>query len=245
MNKPDKRKVFNGAEWRQKKTAARTIEALRRRDREYSQEHLYDTIEQHLEYLRQCAKEIGHTPQVNEVLGGQMIAQRCGGWTTAIAAAGLPAPKRKIPDSQTRLYRMEYAYQDRNFREISQQEQQQKKAAGEAKIAEGKAKAKAERLARHERDMRWGEEHQDLSYDDLASYLYKCAEEMGRAPYSYEVVGGGYICKYFGTWALALHYAGLDIPTGIQPPTPAQKQELLAKINRCQPGVAPETYTTE
>ena len=245
MSKQGNPKLFNGAQWRQKKTAARTVEALRQRDREYSQAHLYDTIEQHLEYIRQCAKEIGHTPQVNEVLGGQMIAQRCGGWNIAIESAGLPAPTRKVPDNQTRLYRMEYAYQDKNFKEISKQEQQRKNAAGDAKAAEEKAKEKAERLARHERDMRWGEEHQDLDYDGLASYLYKCATEMGRSPYSNEVVGGGYICMLFGTWALALNYANLPMPSGTKAPTPAERKKLQAKINSCQPGITPETYTTE
>lgn len=238
MSKQGKPKIFNGSEWRQKKTISRTVEALRQRDREYSQEHLYDTIEQHLEYIRQCAKEVGHTPQVNEVLGGQMIAQRCGGWNVAIEAAGLPAPTRKVPDNQTRLYRMEYAYQDQHFKEITQKEQQQKKAAGEAK-------GKAERLARHERDMRWGEEHQDLDYDGLASYLHQYATDMGRSPYAYEVIGGGYISKYFGTWALALHYAELPIPTGVKAPTAVQKHALQAKINACQPEKLPETYTTE
>ena len=233
MSKQGNPKLFNGAQWRQKKTHTRTLEALRQRDQEFSQAHLYDTVEQHLEYLRRCARELKHTPQMNEVLGGQMIAQRCGGWNRAVAAAGLPIPTRRLADTQTRLYREEYAYQDENFKAISLQEQQKKRAGGEAKAAQEKAKGKAERAAHQERDALWGEAHKDLTYDGLADYLRRCAGELGRAPYSYEVEGGGYIRKYFGTWALALHHAGLEIPTGIQPPTPEQKQALQAKINRC------------
>lgn len=72
-------------------------EALAERDRAWAAEHENDTDDQLLDYLRQCAAELGHTPARREVPGGAYIGARFGNWAVALSMAGLPMPKKKRP----------------------------------------------------------------------------------------------------------------------------------------------------
>lgn len=76
--------------------------ALAERDCEWAAEHEADTDEALLDYLRQCAAELGHTPMRREVLGSTYIAERFGNWSVALTVAGLYLPKKKRP-KQTAL----------------------------------------------------------------------------------------------------------------------------------------------
>ena len=71
--------------------------ALAERDREWAAEHETDTDEELLDYLRQCAAELGHTPVRREVLGSTYITERFGSWSVALTVAGLYLPKKKRP----------------------------------------------------------------------------------------------------------------------------------------------------
>ena len=77
-------------------------EALAERDRAWAAEHEADTDAELLDYLRQCAAELGHTPMRREVLGSTYIAERFGNWSVALTVAGLYMPKKKRP-KQTAL----------------------------------------------------------------------------------------------------------------------------------------------
>lgn len=46
----------------------------------------------------------------------------------------------------------------------------------------------------------------------LASYLCRCAEELGHTPWEREIVGGKYLRERFGSWENALAYACLPMP---------------------------------
>ena len=99
------------------------------------------------------------------------------------------------------------------------------------------AVAQAEKQARLERDVRWGEAHGDMMSDDeILEYLRSCAEALGHSPYSYEVEGGRYIAGRFVCWSIALTEAKLPLPRR------EQKLEFLARKNGCQPGSSPVTY---
>lgn len=76
--------------------------ALAERDREWAAEHETDTDEELLDYLPQCAAELGHTPVRREVLGSTYITERFGNWSVALTVAGLYLPKKKRP-KQTAL----------------------------------------------------------------------------------------------------------------------------------------------
>ena len=77
-------------------------EALAERDRAWAAEHEADTDAELLDYLRQCAADLGHTPMRREVLGSTYIAERFGNWSVALTVAGLYLPKKKRP-KQTAL----------------------------------------------------------------------------------------------------------------------------------------------
>lgn len=70
----------------------RTEAVLDARNKAFPQEHANDTDSQLIQYLCACAKEIGHSPDVCEVIGGLYIARRFGGWQKALGRADLPKP---------------------------------------------------------------------------------------------------------------------------------------------------------
>ena len=65
----------------------------------WAQEHMNDTVEDLLNYVRTCAEEIGHTPYRKEVLGGKYIAKCFGGWYETLVQAKLPIPSDMKPPS--------------------------------------------------------------------------------------------------------------------------------------------------
>ena len=67
--------------------------AREERDKAWGQEHRRDTDEQLSEYLRQCARELGHSPFMKEVVGGVYIAKRFVCWPLALTVANLPLPQ--------------------------------------------------------------------------------------------------------------------------------------------------------
>lgn len=67
------------------------------RDMAWGQEHENDTQEQLSEYLRQCARELGHSPVMKEVVGGVYIAKRFVCWPLALTIAQLPLPQGMKP----------------------------------------------------------------------------------------------------------------------------------------------------
>ena len=168
-----------------------------------------------------------------------MIGERFGGWSRAVDVAGLPYPTHKVSDKGRRIYRKTMKEQSRVFDE----RQAQKREAIRAVNQEKAAVAQAEKQARLERDVRWGESHGDMMSDDeILEYLRTCAEALGHSPYSNEVEGGRYIAGRFVCWSIALTEAKL--PKGCHKPRREQKLEFLARKNGCQPGRDPEAYIT-
>ena len=105
----------------------RVEDGLKIREARFRLEHAGDSDLQLITYVRQCAEEMGHTPNGCEVVGGSYIAERLGGWGKVVQLCGLqkpgPAPKweRRLP------VRQEYAYQLDQFKK----EKQAKKLARE------------------------------------------------------------------------------------------------------------------
>ncbi len=82
------------------RTAMMECEELAERDREWAAEHEADTDDELLDYLRQCAAELGHTPARREVLGSTYIGERFGNWAVALTVAGLRLPRNKRPKEE-------------------------------------------------------------------------------------------------------------------------------------------------
>ena len=87
----------------QKDTEGRIKEMERQsRDMAWGAEHAQDTDTQLVDYVRRCAKELGHSPNAQEVLGAAYIAQRFGSWAVVLTVSGLPLPKGvKAPNPKT------------------------------------------------------------------------------------------------------------------------------------------------
>ena len=178
LSNKDKPHRFDPQRWKQQQLETMTNAAMRRKDAEFVAAHRDDTDEQLIAYLQQCAQELGHTPYPREVFGGAMIGERFGGWSRAVDVAGLPYPTHKVNDKGRRIYRKTMKEQSRVFDE----RQAQKREAIRAVNQEKAAVAQAEKQARLERDVRWGESHGDMMSDDeILEYLRTCAEALGHS----------------------------------------------------------------
>lgn len=201
-------------DWYEKKLDQRVRASLLKKEDRFAQEHKDDTDDQLLEYLHGFAKELGHTPNTCEIIGGRFIEKRFGDWNRAVMLAGLTWP-RKAPTMQSRLiYRQEQQRQKLLFT-------QERAGSKEEREAARRQKAEEDRLQRQlklEQDMVWGESHEEDTDDQLLEYLRCCAQELGHTPVVREVEGGGYIAKRFINWPLALQLAQLPLPNGIQMP---------------------------
>ena len=86
--------AYPGRENIYKATIRRMVsEALAERERAFRERHEADPDEVLLDYLKQCAGELGHTPWPEEIDGGVYIRARFDSWENAIRAAGLTAPR--------------------------------------------------------------------------------------------------------------------------------------------------------
>ena len=55
-------------------------EALSERQKLFPQEHREDSEEVLLNYVRDFTRELGHTPNSNEIIGGEYLKERFGSW---------------------------------------------------------------------------------------------------------------------------------------------------------------------
>lgn len=238
MSKKEKVPYFDHNRWREQKLKAMVNVAMKEKNAAFVEEHRNDTDEQLLDYLRACARKLGHTPHPGEIYGSYLLTQRFSGWANAVSAAGLTNPVHQLSREQCRIYTDELRTQERMFKENREKDKAARKAANQEKAE----LAHAEKQARLERDTRWGEANGHMTDEELLTYLCECAETLGHVPYSNEVVGGKYISQRFGGWGMAIYRAGLPELKGVKGPTAAEKAAIRAEINGCQPGRDPEAY---
>lgn len=106
----------------------RTIAALQESHKAFAQENRGIDREQLLEYVRQCAEDIGHSPCSGEVIGGPYIAKRLGvGWGGVLQEAHLPpVPDPPLPRKKWRVYKLEYRRQTKLYRQEKAQRKKKK-----------------------------------------------------------------------------------------------------------------------
>ena len=75
--------------------------ALARKHIQFALDHQNDSLEQLTAYLRRCADEIGYLPRKCEIIGGEYLDMRFGGWETALDQC-CPDGK-KAPDAPLRF----------------------------------------------------------------------------------------------------------------------------------------------
>ena len=67
-------------------------QALEAQEQEFLLQRSTDSDEQLLDYLRDRAAALKHTPWPREIVGGRLLQQRFGSWQNAVLRAKLPAP---------------------------------------------------------------------------------------------------------------------------------------------------------
>lgn len=85
-----------------KQAQARNQERTRR-DMAWGEAHSGDTNGQLLAYIRACADDLGRSPLVKEVLGGEYIRSRFVSWPIVLQEAGLPLPEGMKPPTKKML----------------------------------------------------------------------------------------------------------------------------------------------
>lgn len=236
---PQDRPMKGGLEYREIKKlewcVERTRRALARQEAEFAQKHAASSNAQLLQYIKQCADELGYTPNSLDIVGGQYIARVFGGWNRALALAGLPKLSRYKSPEETLLFAAELKRQQEIY-----EENMRRLVAGELKdwsvvtsdsVAKNnqrqdKLRQEAEELAQRAlpfKERLFAMENATASNGLLLGYLAACAEELGRLPYQNEVIGGEYIGERFGGWKNACWALEGRLEAGLAP----EEQERL------------------
>ena len=225
MSKSEKKNYFDAQAYVNRQLAIRTDKALEEKNKQFAIEHAADSRAQLIAYVLQCKEELGHTPFMTEIIGGAYIGYRFDGWVKMLQAASLPLHTKEPAHTARKIYRDELKNQAKLLKE--------EKATAKTENAAAKAvraeKAGEEKAARKERDGTWGEEHREDTDEQLLAYVKSVAVGLGRTPRKSEVIGGEYICRRIGSWALVCTLAELPLPRELKPP---KKKELLQYFSR-------------
>lgn len=211
---------FNNQEWFAKKVEQLTILELKNKNAKYTQEHSGDSPEMLLAYLVDCTKELGHSPDQCEVLGGDYIAYRFGNWETAMNQAMLPMTKSISDQTKTKLYKDEYKIQSKLFMHEIQRRRRERREEQEKR----RENAMIQKQARLQIENAWEEEHKFDTDEQLLAYVCYCAKELGETPSRKKVLGYKYISERFGGWYATLNLAGLPIPEGMKKPSKKKRK---------------------
>ena len=92
-------------------------QALEIQEQEFQDAHMEDTDEQLLEYVRQCAISLGHTPWPREIVGGAFIEQRFGSWKRVLLNTNIPQPSTADHLSNFARFRQEREKQESIYRQ--------------------------------------------------------------------------------------------------------------------------------
>lgn len=220
MSKYEKKNYFDAQAYVNQQLDIRTDKALRERNKQFAEDHSKDTRAQLIAYVLQCKEELGHTPYMTEIIGGEYIGYQFGGWVKTLEAAGLPTLTKKPAHAARKIYQDERKNQVKHLKAERKMRKDAKQERAE--------RAREEKSVRRERDFVWGEEHQEDTDEQLLSYLKAVAADLGHTPRKSEVFGGEYICKRIGSWALICTLADLPLPKELKPP---KKNELLQYLN--------------
>ena len=167
MSKKEKKQYFDAREYVNQQLAIRTDEALYERNKKFALDHAKDTNEQLIVYVQQCAKDLGHTPHMTEIIGGPFIKFRFDGWAKVLLEAGLPTAVRNPAHAGRKIYIEELKNQAKLWREEKAAAKAENAAAKEIKAAQNNE----EKAARKERDLAWGEEHLSDTDEQLLNHV--------------------------------------------------------------------------
>lgn len=218
------KKAFDPQLWVSQQLEMRTNAALKKKNAQFALEHQDDSKYQLLEYVVACANELGHTPHMDEVIGGSFIAHRFKGWVNVVMESGLPKCGGCPAPNGRKIYRDELIVQSKLWKQEKAEAKAQRAAQNEIEAAI----AQKEKAERKDRDAAWATEHAQDTDEQILAYVRECAAELGHTPRMKDVVGGEFIRKWIGSWALVCTLAELPLPPELKPP---KKKEVLQYLN--------------
>lgn len=224
MSKNEKKNYFDAQEYVNRQLAIRTDRALQEKNKQFAIDHAKDSRAQLIAYVLRCKEELGHTPAMNEIIGGAYIGYRFDGWVKMLQAADLPLHTKEPAHTARKIYRDELKNQAKLLKEEKAAAKIENATAKEARAEQ----AREAQAARKERDRAWGEEHLGDTDEQLLSHVKAVAAQLGQTPRKSEVIGGEYICKRIGSWALICTLAELPLPKELKPP---KRKELLQYLS--------------
>lgn len=121
-------------------------QSLQAQDQQFAQEHVNDTEDQLLAYVKDCAEKLGHSPWPREIVGGEMILSRFESWDQVLRMANLHQPTTANKTSVFARYIDEVEQQKMVYRQKKavkkQKAQQRLKEQEEKKLKREKEKKK-------------------------------------------------------------------------------------------------------
>lgn len=166
-------------------------DAMQRRQHRFMKKYGNATDDELLCYVRQCARELGFTPNAGDILGALFIKSRIGSWRQVLSRAGLEVTPKSERAKVPGLFE----------REVQRQMEYHKKAV--------------QQMEEDERN--FGSLHEADTDEQLLEYLRGWAVRLKHSPNACEVVGGEYISRRFGSWNNVLKLAGLPKPPNNPP----------------------------
>ena len=234
LSNKEKVAYFDAQAYVNQQLELRTNAALKEKNVQFAQDHAHTSKRELLDYVIACAKDLGHSPHNDEVIGGSFIAERFGNWLKVLEKAGLPYCGRAPAPNKRKIYREELKNQAKLRRQEKEKLKAQRSGFQKPPVQEQqpqedrKTTAEEEKKLRKARDMAWGAEHENDTDEQLIDYLKQCAKELGYTPRKKDVVGSEYICKRIGSWALVCTLAEIPLPPELKPP---KKKEILQYLN--------------
>lgn len=110
-------------------------QALDEQEQNFTKDHISDSDEQLLTYIREQAEILHYTPRYKEIIGWKLITERFGSWGSAIESAGLHirfrCPVDKLPRIQQEVEKQKELYRQKKAEKklLSQQRRLRQDAA--------------------------------------------------------------------------------------------------------------------
>ena len=157
------------------------------------------TKEELLDILKAKAEELGRTPVFRETQQARLIAAHFGGWTKALEAAGLSIKYKQNYTKEELLDIFKAKTKELGrvpfYKELPQADTLAKHFGNWDKVAEVAGMKAIDK--------------RKYTDEDLLDIVKAKAKELGRAPFTYEVLQADTITKRFGSWAKALEMVGM------------------------------------
>ena len=124
---------YHGSEKFNQLVEVRTFAALKEKHKQFAIEYAQASLSELLDYVRHCAKDLGHSPAMTEVIGGSFIAYRFEGWNEVIRQLGLPRPNTPPDSKRRKIFKDEFRCQARRLKQEKNASREKRKEAKEEK----------------------------------------------------------------------------------------------------------------